>query len=247
MSVDKFKFEKKKIFLLSNNNRYRVIINEILFRTIKFNSSFQYSSYNTSYIFILGEPEKREIFYKQSDDIEKPGDDSDLGSSPEETIGLSQTTDGIAQRILDSSTLDEQLLNIGLKRIPIKGDGNCFFRAILDQLNEDQDDHILIRWRATKYIRSNRNDFPRSLVGDIEKMEKDGTYADHPLILATARHMKIVIFIHENGKHPLLIPGTYSIKRQVHVAYDPFRQHYESVRTLNGRRPLLLSGTFQWT
>ncbi|CAF3858620.1 unnamed protein product [Rotaria sordida] len=56
-------------------------------------------------------------------------------------------------------SLIDQLATIGLKKINILGDGNCFFRAISHQLYRHENDHLNIRSETISYLISNKNDF----------------------------------------------------------------------------------------
>lgn len=52
-----------------------------------------------------------------------------------------------------------QLANLGLELRDITGDGNCFFRALSDQLNGNESEHIRYRREVCKYMRENRDEF----------------------------------------------------------------------------------------
>ncbi|CAF1333265.1 unnamed protein product [Adineta ricciae] len=146
------------------------------------------------------------------------------------------------EKKLTSVTAESQLGRIECKRIPIHGDGNCFFRAISAQLNI-RHNHPNIRSEAVRYLNSRRDHFADFIVGIIaptvdiyiKEMTHDGVYADHPIIFATATVLGQNIVIHEIGKRPLLIPGSDNINNQLHVWYNGI--HYDSIVTSEGHVP----------
>ncbi|CAF0753896.1 unnamed protein product [Adineta ricciae] len=147
------------------------------------------------------------------------------------------------ERVEENRTLvteEKQLSRIQCKRVSIRGDGNCFFRAISAQLNI-RHNHSNIRSEAVNYLRSRRDYFASFIVGIIrptvdayiKEMAHNGVYADHPIIFATATVLGQNIVIHEIGKRPLLIPGSDNINNQLHVWYNGI--HYDSIVTSDGR------------
>ncbi|CAF2901764.1 unnamed protein product [Rotaria sp. Silwood2] len=78
-------------------------------------------------------------------------------------------------------------------------------------------------------------------------MKKNYTYADHLIIMATASILHQNIIIHEYGKRPLLIPGSDYIDRQLHISYNPYNQHYESVKDFDGAIPIMSFDDLQLT
>ncbi|CAF3896694.1 unnamed protein product [Rotaria sp. Silwood1] len=151
--------------------------------------------------------------------------------------------------VLGSYTINQQLRRIHCKKINIQPDGNCFFRAISHQQYESENEHSSIRSQAVNYIKLNMNVFAPfidkrrdpTIQRYIERMEQEGTYADHLSISATAVVINKNIIVHEIGQIPLLIPGSRSLDDQLHVWYDPKKKHYDSVVCLNDSLPCLSS------
>ncbi|CAF1519681.1 unnamed protein product, partial [Rotaria sordida] len=151
-------------------------------------------------------------------------------------------------------SLTEQLRVLNLRTIRIIGDGNCFFRAISDQLFATQTYHRRLRSDAITYIRRNSAAFEFFVSGEdntiddyIFRMKKNNTYADHLIITATATILNQNIIIHEYSKRPLLIPGSDYIDRQLHIAYNPYNQHYESVKRFDGTISIISLNDLQLT
>ncbi|CAF3204209.1 unnamed protein product [Rotaria sp. Silwood2] len=171
-------------------------------------------------------------------------------SNLKETIPLNNLT------IVDFRfhSLTEQLRGLNLRTITIIGDGNCFFRAISHQLFDTQAYHRRLRSDAIMYITRNSAAFEFFVSGEddtiyhyINRMKKNYTYADHLIIMATASILNQNIIIHEYGKRPLLIPGSDYIDRQLHIAYNPYNQHYESVKDFDGAIPIMSFDDLQLT
>ena len=144
-------------------------------------------------------------------------------------------------------TASEQLATIGLKKVNVLADGNCFFRAISHQLYRHENEHLNIRSATINYLILNMNDFAPFIDEDIDptigyyidRMSQNGTYADHLAVSATAVIIKKNIIIHEIGKKPLFIPGSDFLDHQLHVWYDPNMPHYDSVVCVNGNSAFL--------
>ncbi|CAF1474172.1 unnamed protein product [Rotaria sordida] len=83
------------------------------------------------------------------------------------------------------------------------------------------------------------DDMDSTIENYIERMSRNGTYADHLAISATAVIVNKNIIIHEIGKTPLLIPGSDFIDHQVHVCYYPDLLHYDSIACVNNESPFL--------
>jgi OTU domain-containing protein 3 len=59
----------------------------------------------------------------------------------------------------ETRLLNEELGKIGLTIKEIYGDGNCLFRSVSDQINNDQEDYNIIRHKTMEYIKQNKSDF----------------------------------------------------------------------------------------
>ncbi|CAF3773611.1 unnamed protein product [Rotaria sp. Silwood1] len=152
----------------------------------------------------------------------------------------------ILEKFSNIFSLSEQLANIGLKKINVLGDGNCFFRAISHQLHRHERDHVHIRSIVISYLIENANDFESfideeytTIENYIARMSRKSTYADHLAISATAVVLNKNIIIHELGKIPILVPGSDFIEHQLHICYDPFILHYDSVLSFDDNSAFL--------
>ncbi|XP_017976184.1 PREDICTED: OTU domain-containing protein 3 isoform X2 [Theobroma cacao] len=136
----------------------------------------------------------------------------------------------------DISRFRAQLDALGLQIIQVTADGNCFFRALADQLEGDEEQHGKYRSMVVQYIVKNREMFEPFIEDDVpfdeycQSMEKDGTWAGHMELQAASLVIRRNICIHRN-----MSPRWY-IKNfdgrgalMVHLSYHD-EEHYNSVR-----------------
>ncbi|KAL6563125.1 hypothetical protein OROHE_005712 [Orobanche hederae] len=136
----------------------------------------------------------------------------------------------------DITQFQAQVDALGLKIIQVTADGNCFFRALADQLDGSEDEHGKYRSMVVKYIMNNREIFEPFIEDDIpfdeycQSMEKDGTWAGHMELQAASLVTRSNICIHQ-----YTLPRWY-IRNfdqhgvcMVHLSYHD-EEHYNSVR-----------------
>ncbi|VAH54034.1 unnamed protein product [Triticum turgidum subsp. durum] len=130
-----------------------------------------------------------------------------------------------------------QLGSFGLKIVEVTADGNCFFRAMGDQLEGDEGQHIKYREMVVHYILEHREEFEPFIEDEVpfddycDSMMKDGTWAGNMELqagsLVTGRNICI---------HMLNSPRWYinnfsgrEASNMVHLSYH-HGEHYNSVR-----------------
>ncbi|KAL1564161.1 ubiquitinyl hydrolase 1 [Salvia divinorum] len=137
----------------------------------------------------------------------------------------------------DVSELREQLDVLGLKIIQVTADGNCFFRALADHLEGDEDQHEKYRGMVVGFIKDNREMFEPFVEDEVlfddycQSMGEDGTWAGHMELQAASLVTHSNICIHRNmsprwyiqnfDKHEVLM---------IHLSYHD-GEHYNSVRS----------------
>ncbi|KAL1536511.1 ubiquitinyl hydrolase 1 [Salvia divinorum] len=153
----------------------------------------------------------------------------------------------------DVSELREQLDVLSLKIIQVTADGNCFFRALADQLEGDEDQHEKYRGMVVGFIKDNREMFEPFVEDEIpfddycQSMGEDGTWAGHMELQAASLVTHSNICIHRN-----MSPRWYiqNFDKQdapmIHLSYHD-GEHYNSVRskddTCSGpARPIVIKG-----
>ncbi|XP_059623909.1 OVARIAN TUMOR DOMAIN-containing deubiquitinating enzyme 7 [Cornus florida] len=151
----------------------------------------------------------------------------------------------------DISEFRAQLDALGLKIIQVTADGNCFFRALADQLEGNDEEHEKYRSMVVQYILKNREMYEPFIEDDVpfdeycQSMDKDGTWAGHMELQAASLVTHTNICIHRN-----MFPRWYIRNfgdreaRMIHLSYHD-GEHYNSVRLkedtcLGPARPIII-------
>ncbi|XP_039000814.1 OVARIAN TUMOR DOMAIN-containing deubiquitinating enzyme 7 [Hibiscus syriacus] len=137
----------------------------------------------------------------------------------------------------DISQFLAQLDALDLKIIKVTADGNCFFRALADQLEGDEEQHGKYRCMVVQYIVKKREMFEPFIEDDVpfdeycQSMEKDGTWAGHMELQAASLVTRRNICIHRNMSPRWYIKNFDDrATRMVHLSYHD-EEHYNSVRS----------------
>eukprot|EP00268_Persea_americana_P013104 TRINITY_DN15704_c0_g1_i26.p1 TRINITY_DN15704_c0_g1~~TRINITY_DN15704_c0_g1_i26.p1 ORF type:complete len:400 (-),score=88.50 TRINITY_DN15704_c0_g1_i26:234-1286(-) len=136
----------------------------------------------------------------------------------------------------DIAHFRSQLDALGLKIIRVTADGNCFFRALADQLEGNEEEHGKYRQMVVQHILKHREEFEPFIEDDApfdeycKSMEKDGTWAGHMELQAASLVTCSNICIHHIMSPRWYIqnfdrPGT----RMIHLSYHD-GEHYNSIR-----------------
>ena len=93
----------------------------------------------------------------------------------------------------------------GMVEKEVKGDGNCQFRALADQLFNDQDRYAKLRTAAVDQLRSDPEHYVEFLPDEdwdsyVRRMEQDGTWGDHVTLQAVADAYKVTVHLY--SAHP---------------------------------------------
>ncbi|ESQ31201.1 hypothetical protein EUTSA_v10004429mg [Eutrema salsugineum] len=136
----------------------------------------------------------------------------------------------------DLSQFRTQLDALGLKIIQVTSDGNCFFRALADQLQGNEDEHSKYRSMVVQYIVKNREMFEPFIEDDvpfedyIKTMDDDGTWAGNMELQAASLVTRCNICIHRNMSPRWYIRNFEDARtRMIHLSYHD-GEHYNSVR-----------------
>ncbi|KAG2724367.1 hypothetical protein I3760_01G013900 [Carya illinoinensis] len=151
----------------------------------------------------------------------------------------------------DLSQFRAQLDALGLKIVQVTADGNCFFRALADQLEGNEEEHKKYRSMVVEYILKNREMFEPFIEDEVpfdeycQSMEKEGTWAGHMELQAASLVTHCNICIHRNMSPRWYIRNFDEREaRMVHLSYHD-EEHYNSVRlkedTCDGpARPIII-------
>lgn len=86
----------------------------------------------------------------------------------------------------------------GLRERPVKGDGNCQFRAVADQLWGDEAQHALVRQMAVEQLAEEPEEYRDFILGSsfeeyLEMMAADCSWGDHVTLQALADRLRVEI------------------------------------------------------
>ncbi|PNT62103.1 hypothetical protein BRADI_5g25650v3 [Brachypodium distachyon] len=130
-----------------------------------------------------------------------------------------------------------QLDSIGVKIVEVTADGNCFFRAMGDQLEGDEEQHMKYREMVVQYIVKHREEFEPFIEDEVpfdeycDSMMKDGTWAGNMELQAASLVTRRNICIHMLNS-PRWYINNFSGREatnMVHLSYH-HGEHYNSVR-----------------
>ncbi|KAL3526797.1 hypothetical protein ACH5RR_011453 [Cinchona calisaya] len=137
----------------------------------------------------------------------------------------------------DISEFRQQLDALGLKILEVTSDGNCFFRALADQLEGNEEQHDKYRNMVVQFIMKNREMFEPFIEDEVpfdeycQSMEKDGTWAGHMELQAASLVNHSNICIHRNNSPRWYIQNFDNREvRMIHLSYHD-GEHYNSVRS----------------
>ncbi|KAG2445061.1 hypothetical protein HYH02_008929 [Chlamydomonas schloesseri] len=132
--------------------------------------------------------------------------------------------------------LGTELAALGLRIKDITGDGNCFFRALGDQLKGEEKAHADLRARIVDFMAQHEDDFAPFVEDDesfgsyIARMKKDGTWAGYMEVVAASRCLGANLTIYQAGQPRWrVINHPEDAAPMLHLAYSD-GQHYDSVR-----------------
>lgn len=136
----------------------------------------------------------------------------------------------------DITQFRSQLDALGLKIIQVTADGNCFFRALADQLEGDEEKHDKYRSMVVQYIRNHQEEFAPFIEDEVpfdeycKSMEDDGTWAGNMELQAASLATRSNVCIHRFMSPRWYIKNFDSHgTRMVHLSYHD-NEHYNSVR-----------------
>ncbi|CAN6229989.1 unnamed protein product [Urochloa humidicola] len=137
----------------------------------------------------------------------------------------------------DMTKFRAQLDSLGLKIVEANADGNCFFRAMGDQLEGSEEEHMKYRAMVVDYIVKHCEDFEPFIEDEVpfeeycDSMLKDGTWAGHMELQAASLLTRRNICIHMLNS-PRWYINNFSGREatnMIHLSYH-HGEHYNSVR-----------------
>ena len=141
----------------------------------------------------------------------------------------------------DHDRLDNRLRLYGLKEKKVRGDGNCQFRALADQLFRDQERHAEIRSATVAQLRRERARYsvfvPEDYGAYVDEMARETTWGDHITLQAAADAYGVAMCVISSYKDNFVIEIQPTAKRSERVLWISFwaEVHYNSIYHINAQ------------
>lgn len=137
----------------------------------------------------------------------------------------------------EDAEFDAQCALLGVRVNVVKGDGNCMFRSIADQLEGNPTKHAEYRAAIMQYIYDRREDFEPFMEDDekfdayIARMGRDGEWGGHQELFAASQHYNCNFVIHQLAapRFEIHAPIPSLARATLHMSYHG-EMHYNSVR-----------------
>jgi len=129
----------------------------------------------------------------------------------------------------------EKLENIGYYIIVVRGDGNCLFRSVAEQLEGNEDNYVKYREKCIDYMKNNKEVFVPFLEDSIsideyiEKISKDGEWGGNLEIYALSMALEVNFCIYIPDKPCSVVKNWENPKRNIFLIYHDGK-HYNSLR-----------------
>jgi len=125
----------------------------------------------------------------------------------------------------DLAKFEEQVSVYGLKLKIVKGDGNCLFRTMADQMEGREDNYMTYRQRIVEHIIDNREYFEPFIEDDekfddyVKDMIRDAVWGGNLEIQAFSMLYQRNVVIHRLDQAPYMVPSIHKTTRTIHCSY----------------------------
>ncbi|CAN6273942.1 unnamed protein product, partial [Urochloa humidicola] len=145
----------------------------------------------------------------------------------------------VDEATMDHERLTERLKLYELTEHKVKGDGNCQFRALSDQLYQTPDHHEFVREQIIGQLKTNRDAYdgyvPMAYDDYLEKVARNGEWGDHVTLQAAADKYGVKIFVMTSFKDTCYIEIQPKVQKSNKVVLLSFwaEVHYNSIHPQN--------------
>ena len=129
----------------------------------------------------------------------------------------------------------EKLENIGYYIIVVRGDGNCLFRSVAEQLEGNEEYYQKYREKCVDYMINNKEDFVPFLEDSIsideyiEKISKEGEWGGNLEIYALSMALEVNFCIYIPDKPSSVVKNWENPKKNIFLIYHDGK-HYNSLK-----------------
>ena len=132
----------------------------------------------------------------------------------------------------------QQVGRLGLFIRDVKGDGNCMFRSVADQLYSQEHRHAEVRTALCNFVDEHRPDFEPFVEDDedfdvyLARMRTDGEWGGNFELAAVVRCFGVHVIVHQlSAPRYQLTNHEGGSSRTIHLSYHD-GEHYNSVRVM---------------
>lgn len=131
----------------------------------------------------------------------------------------------------------EELKKIGYFIKEVKGDGNCLFRSVSDQMEENENNYEEYRKKCVEYMKENKDDFSPFLEEEepidtyIEKMSKNGEWGGNLEIYALSKALNCNFYIYIYEMPIYVVKNWEDPIKDIMLTYHNGK-HYNSLRRI---------------
>uniref|UniRef100_A0ACD5ZHW0 Uncharacterized protein n=2 Tax=Avena sativa TaxID=4498 RepID=A0ACD5ZHW0_AVESA len=153
---------------------------------------------------------------------------------------------------MDHERLSDRLRLYELVEHKVKGDGNCQFRALSDQLYQTPDHHEFVREQIISQLKSNRDAYdgyvPMAYDEYLDKVSRNGEWGDHVTLQAAADKYGVKIFVMTSFKDTCYIEIQPKVVKSNKVVLLSFwaEVHYNSISPQNDAPRLHTAKKRRW-
>ena len=131
----------------------------------------------------------------------------------------------------------EELKNLGYFIREVGGDGNCLFRSVSEQAENDENNYKYYREKCIEYMKNNKDNFIPFIEDDepfekyIERMSEDGVWGGNLEIYAMSMEFKFNFYIYIHERPIYIVNNWEKPKKNILLTYHD-GEHYNSLRKL---------------
>lgn len=143
---------------------------------------------------------------------------------------------------IEGAKVGNKIRSLGLKQRDMPHDGNCFFNTLADQIASNHlyanfsISHECLRSIAVSHLTNNREAYSGFVMGEfdqyIQSAATDRTWADHMMILALSRELKLSFYILSENDLPTTIIKQPDAIASCYFYFIP-ELHYQSLITID--------------
>ena len=167
----------------------------------------------------------------------------------DEPMTLEQRAEALGLQRVDLAKFKLKLAKMNLRLNDVGADGNCFFRAVADQLFGYEIFHIRLRREVVEHMRNNKDKYSLFIEDDIDfdkylnYMGTDGIWGGQleMSVLAELHNFNVIVYqIDFEDMAQEFHPWDTKDLKTIHLSYHQGR-HYNSVRSMSdpGRGPAI--------